>query len=88
MCMSFNKTGGVLRYGIPEFRLPKDTVLQYEIDNLKALGVNFETNVLIGRTITIDQLIEKENFSAVFVGSGAGLPRFMGIPGEIGRAHV
>ena len=77
-----HKTGGVLRYGIPEFRLPKDTVLQYEIDNLKALGVNFETNVLIGRTITIDQLIEKENFSAVFVGSGAGLPRFMGIPGE------
>lgn len=77
-----HKAGGVLQYGIPEFRLPKDEVVEPEIDNVRALGVKFETNVVIGRTITIDQLMDKEGFSAVFIGSGAGLPKFMGIPGE------
>ena len=72
--------GGVLVYGIPEFRLPKDIVRQ-EIDGLKELGVDIETNVVIGKTITIDELFEMGN-EAVFIGSGAGLPRFMGIPGE------
>lgn len=74
--------GGVLQYGIPEFRLPKDTVLKHEIDSVKALGVKIETDVVVGRTITIDSLMDKEGFKAVFIGSGAGLPRFMGIPGE------
>lgn len=72
--------GGVLVYGIPEFRLPK-AIVQKEVDTLKALGVDVETNVVIGRTITIDELFE-DGYEAVFVGSGAGLPRFMGIPGE------
>ena len=72
--------GGVLVYGIPEFRLPK-AIVQKEIDTLKALGVEIETNVVIGKTITVDELFE-EGYSAVFIGSGAGLPRFMGIPGE------
>ncbi len=72
--------GGVLVYGIPEFRLPKD-IVQKEVDTLRALGVNIETNVVIGKTITIDELFE-DGYEAVFVGSGAGLPRFMGIPGE------
>ena len=72
--------GGVLMYGIPEFRLPKH-IVQKEVDTLKALGVTVETNVVVGKTITIDELFE-EGFEAVFVGSGAGLPRFMGIPGE------
>ena len=72
--------GGVLVYGIPEFRLPKDIVRQ-EIDGLKKIGVDVETNVVIGRTLTIDELFEMGN-EAVFIGSGAGLPRFMGIPGE------
>ena len=72
--------GGVLVYGIPEFRLPK-TVVQKEVDTLKALGVKIETNVVIGKTITVDELFE-DGFEAVFIGSGAGLPRFMGIPGE------
>ena len=79
---ALHKAGGVLVYGIPEFRLPKDTVVKHEIDNLKKLGVKIETNVIIGRTITIDELFENEGFQAVFIGSGAGLPRFMGIPGE------
>ena len=72
--------GGVLVYGIPEFRLPKD-IVQKEVDGLKALGVNIETNVIIGKTLTVDELIE-DGFEAVFIGSGAGLPSFMGIPGE------
>ena len=72
--------GGVLVYGIPEFRLPK-AIVQKEVDTLRALGVDIETNVVIGKTITIDDLFE-EGYEAVFVGSGAGLPRFMGIPGE------
>ena len=77
-----HKAGGVLTYGIPEFRLPKDTVVAAEIENVKALGVKIETNVVVGRTITIDDMFDKEGFEAVFVGSGAGLPKFMGIPGE------
>ena len=77
-----HKAGGVLQYGIPEFRLPKEEVVEVEIDNVRALGVKIETNVVVGRTITIDELFEKENFKAVFIGSGAGLPKFMGIPGE------
>jgi len=72
--------GGVLVYGIPEFRLPKD-IVQKEVDGLKALGVNIENNVIIGKTLTVDELIE-DGFEAVFIGSGAGLPSFMGIPGE------
>ena len=72
----------MLEYGIPEFRLPKDTVLKREIDAVKALGVKIETDVIVGRTVTIDQLMDKEGFKAVFVGTGAGLPKFMGIPGE------
>ena len=79
---ALHRLGGVLEYGIPEFRLPKDTVLKREIDALVAMGVEFETNVIIGRTLTIDELFEKEGYDAVFVGSGAGLPKFMGIPGE------
>lgn len=79
---ALHKEGGVLTYGIPEFRLPKEGVVQPEVDNVKALGVKFETNVIIGKSVTIDELMEEEGFEAVFVGSGAGLPRFMGIPGE------
>ncbi|MBY0756601.1 NADPH-dependent glutamate synthase [Clostridium sardiniense] len=79
---ALHETGGVLVYGIPEFRLPKDTVVKSEIENIKKLGVKVETNVIIGRTITIDELLENEDFKAVFIGSGAGLPRFMGIKGE------
>jgi glutamate synthase (NADPH/NADH) small chain len=78
---ALHEPGGVLVYGIPEFRLPKITV-QYEIENLKKLGVKIETNVVIGKTITVDDLMGKEGFSAVFIGSGAGLPKFMNIPGE------
>lgn len=77
-----HKAGGVLQYGIPEFRLPKEKVVEPEVENVKALGVKIETNVVVGRTVTIDDLLEKEGFNAVFVGSGAGLPRFMNIPGE------
>lgn len=73
--------GGVMVYGIPEFRLPK-SIVKAEIDNLKALGVKVLTNVVVGKTISIDELIEEEGFGAVFVGSGAGLPSFMNIPGE------
>ncbi len=79
---ALHRLGGVLAYGIPEFRLPKDTVLEREIDSLRSLGVKFETNVIIGRTLTIDELFDNEGFKAVFIGSGAGLPKFMGIPGE------
>ncbi|WMJ88577.1 NADPH-dependent glutamate synthase [Anaerocolumna sp. MB42-C2] len=79
---ALHEPGGVLVYGIPEFRLPKDTVVKTEIENVKALGVKIETNVVIGKSTTIDELMEEEGFDAVFVGSGAGLPKFMGIPGE------
>jgi glutamate synthase (NADPH/NADH) small chain len=79
---ALHKAGGVLEYGIPEFRLPKEKVVKNEVENIKKLGVKIETNVIIGRTITIDELFEEEGFKAVFIGSGAGLPRFMGIPGE------
>lgn len=79
---ALHKAGGVLEYGIPEFRLPKEKVVKNEVDNIRKLGVKIETNVIIGRTITIDELFEDEGFKAVFIGSGAGLPRFMGIPGE------
>ena len=77
-----HKAGGVLQYGIPEFRLPKEKVVAPEIDNVRALGVKIETNVVIGRTLTIDELMDQEGFEAVFIGSGAGLPKFMDIPGE------
>lgn len=79
---ALHEPGGVLVYGIPEFRLPKDDVVRAEIENIKKLGVKIETNVIIGRTITIDELMEDEGFEAVFIGSGAGLPKFMGISGE------
>lgn len=79
---ALHEPGGVLVYGIPEFRLPKQAVVAKEIENVKSLGVKIETNVVIGKSITIDQLIEEEGFEAIFIGSGAGLPKFMGIPGE------
>mgnify|MGYP000396864523 FL=1 len=79
---ALHEAGGVLVYGIPEFRLPNKTVVASEIENVKKLGVKIETNVVIGKSMTIDQLINEEGFDAVFIGSGAGLPRFMGIPGE------
>ena len=79
---AFHKAGGVLSYGIPEFRLPKDKVVAAEIENVKSLGVKIETNVIIGKSVTIDELLKDEGFEAVFIGSGAGLPMFMGIPGE------
>ena len=79
---ALHAAGGVLSYGIPEFRLPKDKVVDAEIESVKSLGVKIETNVVIGKSTTIDELLEEEGFEAVFIGSGAGLPRFMGIPGE------
>ncbi len=79
---ALHEAGGVLVYGIPEFRLPKEKVVKAEIENIKKLGVKIETNVIIGRTITIDELMKEEGFDAVFIGSGAGLPKFMGINGE------
>ena len=79
---AFHQPGGVLVYGIPEFRLPKDRVVKPEIENVKKLGVKIDTNVIIGRSLTIDDLLTEESFDAVFIGSGAGLPRFMNIPGE------
>lgn len=79
---ALHEPGGVLVYGIPEFRLPKSTVVATEVDNVKALGVKIETNVVIGKSTTIDELFNEEDFDAVFIGSGAGLPKFMGIPGE------
>ena len=79
---ALHKAGGVLEYGIPEFRLPKDSVLKKDIDDVRKMGVEIQTNVIVGRTITIDQLMDKYGYEAVFVGTGAGLPKFMGIPGE------
>lgn len=78
---ALHEAGGVLVYGIPEFRLPKTEVVKKEIENVKALGVEIETNVIVGKSVTVDDLFE-EGYDAVFIGSGAGLPRFMGIPGE------
>ena len=80
---ALHQPGGVLVYGIPEFRLPKDKVVKEEVENVKSLGVKIETNVIIGKSTTIDELLEKGGFEAVFIGSGAGLPMFMGIPGEV-----
>lgn len=79
---ALHEAGGVLSYGIPEFRLPKSTVVAAEVENVKKLGVKIETNVVIGKATTIDELLNEEGFDAVFIGSGAGLPKFMGIPGE------
>ena len=79
---ALHKAGGVLTYGIPEFRLPKDKVVAEEVKNVEGLGVKIITDVIIGRTITLDELVEEEGYEAVFIGSGAGLPMFMGIPGE------
>ena len=79
---ALHKAGGVLVYGIPEFRLPKDKVVAKEVENVETLGVKIETNVVIGKSITIDELLTEEGYEAVFIGSGAGLPMFMGIPGE------
>lgn len=79
---ALHELGGVLAYGIPEFRLPKDKVVAKEIEKVRGLGVKFETNVVIGKSIGVDELIKEEGFEAVFIGSGAGLPRFMGISGE------
>ena len=79
---ALHKAGGVLVYGIPEFRLPKDKIMAKEVEKVKALGVDIETDVIVGRTVTIDSLLDNEGYDAVFIGSGAGLPMFMGIPGE------
>lgn len=79
---ALHEPGGVLVYGIPEFRLPKEAVVRPEIENVRALGVNIETNVIVGKSVTIDELMNDEGFEAVFIGTGAGLPNFMGIPGE------
>ena len=79
---ALHEPGGVLTYGIPEFRLPKTRVVRPEVENVKKLGVKIETDVIIGKSVTIDELMEEEGFKAVFIGSGAGLPKFMGIPGE------
>ena len=79
---ALHEPGGVLVYGIPEFRLPKKDVVAKEIENVRLLGVKIETNVVVGKSVTIDELLEEEGFDAVFIGSGAGLPKFMGIPGE------
>ena len=79
---ALHKVGGVLVYGIPEFRLPKEQIVALEIDQVRRLGVEIETDVVVGRTVTIDALLDREGYDAVFIGSGAGLPRFMGIPGE------
>ena len=79
---ALHESGGVLVYGIPEFRLPKKDVVKYEIEEIKKLGVKIENNVVVGKTVDIEELIENEGFKAVFIGSGAGLPKFMGIKGE------
>ena len=79
---ALHEAGGVLSYGIPEFRLPKSTVVAAEVENVKKLGVKIETNVVIGKATTVDELMKEEGFDAVFIGSGAGLPKFMGNPGE------
>lgn len=85
---ALHKAGGVLSYGIPEFRLPKNKVVMPEVENIKKLGVKIETNVIIGKTVSIDQLLEEEGYDAVFIGSGAGLPKFMNIPGETAMGVV
>ena len=82
---ALHEPGGVLVYGIPEFRLPKLDVVAKEVENVKSLGVKIETNVIIGKSVTIDELMDEEGFEAVFIGSGAGLPMFMGIPGETAK---
>ncbi len=79
---ALHKVGGVLEYGIPEFRLPKEKVLKKEIQNVLDLGVKIETDIVVGRTVSVDDLLKKEHFDAIFLGTGAGLPKFMGIPGE------
>lgn len=79
---ALHKAGGVLQYGIPEFRLPKEKIVEKEIENVLKIGVKIETDVVVGRTVTIDQLMDEEGFEAIFIGSGAGLPKFMNIPGE------
>lgn len=79
---ALHKVGGVLVYGIPEFRLPKEKIVAAEVEAVRRLGVEIETDVIIGRTMTVDDLLDKEGYDAVFIGSGAGLPRFMGIEGE------
>ena len=79
---ALHKPGGVLVYGIPEFRLPKEKIVEKEVDNVRCLGVEIDTDVIVGRTFTIDSLMDEEGFDAVFIGTGAGLPRFMNIPGE------
>ena len=79
---ALHEAGGVLVYGIPEFRLPKEDVVKKAIENVLSLGVKIETNVIVGKSVTIDELLNEEGYSAVFIGSGAGLPKFMGIPGE------
>jgi glutamate synthase (NADPH/NADH) small chain len=78
---ALHEFGGVLVYGIPEFRLPKE-IVRREVDNLRRMGVEFETNVVVGKTVTIDQLMKEEGYDAVFVATGAGLPQFLGVPGE------
>jgi len=79
---ALHKVGGVLVYGIPEFRLPKEKIVAKEVEEVKRLGVEIETDVIVGRTMTVDDLLDREGYDAVFIGSGAGLPRFMGIEGE------
>ena len=79
---ALHEAGGVLVYGIPEFRLPKENVVKKELETVLSLGVKIETNVIVGKSVTIDELLNEEGYSAVFIGSGAGLPKFMGIPGE------
>ncbi len=78
---ALHEVGGVLTYGIPEFRLPKQ-IIREQVDYMRAMGVEFETDVVVGRTVTIDELLEEEGYDAVFIGTGAGLPQFMGVPGE------
>ena len=82
---ALHEAGGVLVYGIPEFRLPKEAVVAKEIANVESLGVKIEKNVIVGKSVTIDELMDEEGFEAVFIGSGAGLPMFMGIPGETAK---
>ena len=85
---ALHEAGGVLTYGIPEFRLPKSGVVQPEIENVKSLGVKVETNVVVGKAATVEELMKEEGFQAVFIGSGAGLPMFMGIPGAVSYTHL
>ncbi len=79
---ALHKVGGVLVYGIPEFRLPKDKIVAKEVEAVRRLGVEIETDVIVGRTLRVDELLDREGYDAVFIGTGAGLPRFMGIEGE------